>query len=322
MRETKKAITVSGLRKAYPGREVLKGVDFSVDQGSIYTLLGSNGAGKTTTVRILTTQLQADSGEMTIEGCDVGKEPEKVHSVISLTGQFSAVDEALTGRENLTLMGKLYHLREPEKRAEELLLTFGLTEAADRAASAYSGGMKRRLDIAMSLTGSPRVVFLDEPTTGLDPQSRRSMWKMIRELNRSGVTIFLTTQYLEEAEELSDRIAILDQGRILTEGTPEELKSYLPKGEVQFTFSEPEMLERAEVLLKNYKLAKEPEAGRLTVFTDGEADTLTEIFHTFYEHGIRMQQFIEQTPTLEEVFLTMIGEHRKGEKYADKNEKI
>ena len=230
------SITVSGIKKTYADRPVLENLTFTVPKGSIYTLLGSNGAGKTTTIRILTTQIPADKGEVEIEGYSVSKDPHKVREVISLTGQFSAVDEALTGKENLVLMARLRQLSSPEKSAGDLLEYFDLSHAADQRVSSYSGGMKRKLDIAMSLTGHPKVIFLDEPTTGLDPQSRRSMWKLIKELQASGVTIFLTTQYLEEAEELADRIAILDKGRIIAEGTSRELKSYLPQGALEFFF--------------------------------------------------------------------------------------
>ena len=195
------SITVSGIKKTYADRPVLENLTFTVPKGSIYTLLGSNGAGKTTTIRILTTQIPADKGKVEIEGYSVSKDPHKVREVISLTGQFSAVDEALTGKENLVLMARLRQLSSPEKSAGDLLEYFDLSHAADQRVSSYSGGMKRKLDIAMSLTGHPKVIFLDEPTTGLDPQSRRSMWKLIKELQASGVTIFLTTQYLEEAEE-------------------------------------------------------------------------------------------------------------------------
>lgn len=215
MRELKTAISVSSLKKHFQDKEVLKGIDFSVFYGTIYTLLGSNGAGKTTTIRILTTQIKADSGQVKIAGYDVLKNPKKVRENISLTGQFSAVDNILTGKENLIMMGRLYHLSSPEKKAYELLEYFGLSDVANKTVSTYSGGMKRKLDIAMSLVGNPKVIFLDEPTTGLDPQSRHSMWNMIQELNRSGVTIFLTTQYLEEAEQLADKIAILDKGHII-----------------------------------------------------------------------------------------------------------
>ena len=309
------SITVSGIKKTYADRPVLENLTFTVPKGSIYTLLGSNGAGKTTTIRILTTQIPADKGEVEIEGYSVSKDPHKVREVISLTGQFSAVDEALTGKENLVLMARLRQLSSPEKSAVNLLEYFGLSHAADQRVSSYSGGMKRKLDIAMSLTGHPKVIFLDEPTTGLDPQSRRSMWKLIKELQASGVTIFLTTQYLEEAEELADRIAILDKGRIIAEGTSRELKSYLPQGALEFFFQDPENMEAAASLLKDYKTSFVPEEYKLTVFTDGKGDTLAGICSMLYQNHIKIQNFTPLTPRLEDVFLSMIDGKEK-----DRNE--
>ena len=309
------SITVSGIKKTYADRPVLENLTFTVPKGSIYTLLGSNGAGKTTTIRILTTQIPADKGKVEIEGYSVSKDPHKVREVISLTGQFSAVDEVLTGKENLVLMARLRQLSSPEKSAVNLLEYFGLSHAADQRVSSYSGGMKRKLDIAMSLTGHPKVIFLDEPTTGLDPQSRRSMWKLIKELQASGVTIFLTTQYLEEAEELADRIAILDKGRIIAEGTSRELKSYLPQGALEFFFQDPENMEAAASLLKDYKTSFVPEEYKLTVFTDGKGDTLAGICSMLYQNHIKIQDFTPLTPRLEDVFLSMIDGKEK-----DRNE--
>ena len=283
------SITVSGIKKTYADRPVLENLTFTVPKGSIYTLLGSNGAGKTTTIRILTTQIPADKGKVEIEGYSVSKDPHKVREVISLTGQFSAVDEALTGKENLVLMARLRQLSSPEKSAGDLLEYFDLSHAADQRVSSYSGGMKRKLDIAMSLTGHPKVIFLDEPTTGLDPQSRRSMWKLIKELQASGITIFLTTQYLEEAEELADRIAILDKGRIIAEGTSRELKSYLSQGALEFFFRDHESMEAAASLLKDYKTSFVPEEYKLTVFTDGKGDTLAGICSMLYQNHIKIQ---------------------------------
>lgn len=234
-----------------------------------------------------------------------------MHEVISLTGQFSAVDECLTGKENLIIMGKLRHLSKPEETAENLLEYFELAKASNRIVSTYSGGMKRKLDIAMSLIGNPKVIFLDEPTTGLDPQSRHSMWNIIRDLNKSGVTIFLTTQYLEEAEQLADIIGILDNGKIIAEGTPEELKAYLPQGAVQFTFGNSEEFEKAKLLMKDYKVSIEPEKYSIIVFTDGKADTLSRIFNILYTNKISIQNFKELAPTLEDVFLSMIEEREE-----------
>jgi len=233
------AICVSGLEKAYGTLPVLKGVDFEVVRGSIFALLGSNGAGKTTLVRILATLLKADSGTASVSGYDVARQAARARESISLTGQFAAVDEMLTGRENLVLVAKLRHVKHPARVADELLDRFALRDAGGRRASEYSGGMRRRLDIAMSLIGDPEVVFLDEPTTGLDPEQRIEVWRAIRQLADDGTTILLTTQYLEEAEELADRIAILHEGRILTEGTLADLTKLLPPAKIEYVEKRP-----------------------------------------------------------------------------------
>lgn len=319
---TKTEISVTGLKKSFKDREVLRNVNFSVSGGSIYALLGSNGAGKTTTVRILTTQLAPDAGKIKNGDFDLQRQQEKIRQIISVTGQFSAVDEPLTGRENLRLMAKMRHLSEPEKSAEKLLREFHLTEAGVRRVSAYSGGMKRRLDIAMSILGDPKLLFLDEPTTGLDPQSRRSMWNMIRKLKESGMTIFLTTQYLEEAEELADRIAILDQGEIIAEGTVSELKCQVHREKAEFIFADKETAEKARVLVRNSETAqiwkKESEFFQETngrygvgIFTGGETDKLAEIFCCLYENNIHICDFKEVKPSLEDVFLEMVCEKEK-----------
>lgn len=229
-----KAIQVQGLQKSYKQLQVLKGVDFEVEKGSIFALLGSNGAGKTTVVKILTTLLKPDSGTATVNGFDVASKPDNVRQAISLTGQFAAVDEMLTGRENLIMIAKLRHLDHPRQVADDLLKRFGLTDAADRRASTYSGGMRRRLDIALSLVGKPQIIFLDEPTTGLDPEARIEAWKIVKELSGGGTTVFLTTQYLEEAEQLADRIAILHEGRIIASGTLSDLKKLFPSAKVEY----------------------------------------------------------------------------------------
>ena len=305
----KNAVSVSRLSKSFRGKEVLKDVSFTVPRGTTYALLGANGAGKTTTVRILATQLKADGGWAEIAGYDISGQTREVRGAISLTGQFSAVDEALTGKENLLMMAKLWQVSDPEKNAEKLLRVFGLTQAEDQRVSVWSGGMKRKLDIAMSLIGNPQVVFLDEPTTGLDPQSRRSMWDMIRRLNREGITIFLTTQYLEEAEQLADRIAILHHGRILAEGTAGELKARLPRGTLRLVFENTETLKKAEVLLEGFQTAAEGERG-LAVYTDGKADTTARIFYLLYRQDIHVQDYSQTTPNLEDVFLAMTSEGR------------
>ena len=235
------AIHVQGLEKSFKDLHVLRGVDFEVARGSIFALLGSNGAGKTTAIRILSTLLKADAGTVTVNGYDVAGEPAKVRESISLTGQFAAVDEILTGRENLVLVARLRHLRDAEQIADSLLARFSLTEAAGRKVAAYSGGMRRRLDIAMSLTGNPPIIFLDEPTTGLDPQARLEVWQAIRELAAQGTTVLLTTQMLDEAEHLADRIAILHEGRIIVNGTLAELKKLLPPAKVEYVEKQPSL---------------------------------------------------------------------------------
>jgi ABC-2 type transport system ATP-binding protein len=237
------AIQVKGLQKSYKQLHVLKGVDFEVEKGCIFALLGSNGAGKTTMVKILTTLLQPDSGTAAVNGFDVAAKPDAVRQSISLTGQFAAVDEILTGRENLIMIAQLRHLKNPRQAAEALLKRFGLTEAADRKVSTYSGGMRRRLDIAMSLVGKAQVVFLDEPTAGLDPEARLEVWKTVKELADNGTTVFLTTQYLEEAEQLADRIAILHEGRIIANGTLAELKKLFPPAKVEYVEKQPTLEE-------------------------------------------------------------------------------
>jgi len=237
------AISVRGIQKSFKDVEVLRGVDFDVQAGSIFALLGSNGAGKTTLVRILTTLLRADAGTATVRGLDVAEKPGDVRAAISLTGQFAAVDEVLTGRENLILVAKLRHLKNPGAIADDLLARFSLTEAGKRKASTYSGGMRRRLDIAMSLIGDPPVIFLDEPTTGLDPQARIEVWDTVKRLAGQGTTVLLTTQYLDEAEQLADRIAILHKGTIIQNGTLAELKRLLPAAKVEYVEKQPTLEE-------------------------------------------------------------------------------
>jgi ABC-2 type transport system ATP-binding protein len=238
-----KAIQVKGLQKSYKQLHVLKGVDFEVEKGSIFALLGSNGAGKTTIVKILTTLLKPDGGTASVNGFDVAANPDDVRQSISLTGQSAAVDEILTGRENLVMIARLRHLKHAGQIADELLQRFGLTDAAGRRVSTYSGGMRRRLDIAMSLVGRPQLIFLDEPTTGLDPEGRIEVWKTIKELANNGTTVFLTTQYLEEAEQLADRIAILHEGKIIANGTLADLKKLFPPAKVEYVEKQPTLEE-------------------------------------------------------------------------------
>ena len=233
------AIQVKGLQKSYRQVQVLKGVDFAVKKGSIFALLGSNGAGKTTIIKILTTLLRQDGGSAAVNGFDVAAKPDSVRQSISLTGQFAAVDKILTGRENLLLIARLRHLNNSRQVADDLLKRFGLNDAADRRVATYSGGMRRKLDIAMSLVGKPPIIFLDEPTTGLDPEARIEVWKTVKELAANGTTVFLTTQYLEEAEQLADRIAILHEGKIIANGTLAELKTLFPPATVEYVEKQP-----------------------------------------------------------------------------------
>jgi ABC-2 type transport system ATP-binding protein len=237
------SIQVTDLQKSYKDLKVLQGVNFSVERGSIFALLGSNGAGKTTLINILTTLLKQDGGTAIVNGFDVASQPRHVRQSLSLTGQFAAVDEILTGRENLSMIARLRHLNHPRQVADELLTRFGLTDAANRRVSTYSGGMRRRLDIAMSLVGTPPILFLDEPTTGLDPEGRIEVWNMVKELADGGITVFLTTQYLDEAEQLADRIAILHQGTIIASGTLAELKKRFPPAQVEYVEKQPTLEE-------------------------------------------------------------------------------
>ena len=237
------SIQVKDIQKSYKKLDVLKGVNFSVERGSIFALLGSNGAGKTTLIKILTTLLKQDGGTAIVNGFDVVSQPAHVRQSLSLTGQFAAVDEMLTGRENLLMIARLRHVKQPRQVADELLTRFGLTDAATRRVSTYSGGMRRRLDLAMSLVGTSPIIFLDEPTTGLDPEARIEVWKVVKELADSGITVFLTTQYLEEAEQLADHIAILHEGKIIASGTLVELKKLFPPAQVEYVEKQPTLEE-------------------------------------------------------------------------------
>lgn len=239
----KNIIQIKGVKKSYKDVEVLKGVDFKVEKGSIFALLGSNGAGKTTMIKIMTTLLKSDAGSVMIDDFDVEKNPREIRDSISLTGQFAAIDEVMTGRENLQMIAKLRHLKNPNQVADELINRFGMSEAADRRVGTYSGGMKRRIDIAMSLVGNPKIIFLDEPTAGLDPETRLEVWKIVKGLSDAGTTVFLTTQYLEEAEQLADKIAILHGGKIIAQGTLEDLKKLFPSAKVEYVKKQPTLEE-------------------------------------------------------------------------------
>jgi len=299
-------ITVTDLKKSFKKHQVLKGVNLSIPKGSIFALLGSNGAGKTTCVRILSTLTKADSGSATICGYDVFRQADNVRDSISLTGQYAAVDEVLTGRENLVLIGELRRVPDVQKQADQLLATINLEDAANKRVGTYSGGMRRRLDIAMSLMGNPQVIFLDEPTTGLDPQNRIVMWDLIAKLAEGGTTIFLTTQYLEEAEYLADNIAILHNGVITAEGSPEELKKILPIGEIKLEFTKTVEREKAQQLLQSYTMT----AGRKTleISTDGTTKQITDILNCLNDANVPVARFTQNQPSLEDVFLTLIGE--------------
>jgi ABC-2 type transport system ATP-binding protein len=301
------AITAAGLRKAYGDHLVLDGVDLDVAEGTIFALLGPNGAGKTTIVQILSTLIGADAGELRVAGEDPARDPDAVRAAIGVTGQFSAVDNLLTGRENLILMADLHRLGRAEgrRRATELLERFDLVEAAKRPVGTYSGGMKRRLDLAMTLVGEPSVIFLDEPTAGLDPRSRHTMWEIIRGLVVSGVTIFLTTQYLEEADRLADRVAVLDHGRVIAEGTPEELKRLVPGGHIRLRFDDPRELELAAAALGDD--ARRDESLALEVPSDGSVATLRSLFERLDAEEVAVSDLSVHTPDLDDVFLALTG---------------
>ena len=301
-------IKVSNLKKSYKGMPVLKGVNFSVKRGGIFALLGSNGAGKTTTVKILSTLLSLDSGAIEIDGINI-KNAKKIREKISLTGQYAAVDEILTGRENLNMICALRNVKEKKKLVEDLLARFELTEAADRNVSTYSGGMRRKLDIAMSLIGSPSVIFLDEPTTGLDPQSRLALWDTIQALSDSGITIFLTTQYLEEAERLADYIAILNEGTIAAEGTVDELKKRMPRGVVEFSFKELSQMERALELVKDFESRIDKESLTITISVESGINQITDVLARLKNGNAQVFSFEQKLPTLEDVFLGLINEN-------------
>jgi ABC-2 type transport system ATP-binding protein len=301
------AIAATGLRKSFDDKVVLDGVDLTVASGTVFALLGPNGAGKTTMVNIFATLLGADAGQVHIAGHDLAGDPEGVRSAIGVTGQFSAVDDLLTGEENLRLIADLRHLgRESgRRRVEELLEHFELTDAARRPVSTYSGGMKRRLDLAMTLLGNPQLIFLDEPTTGLDPRSRRGMWDIIGELVSAGVTIFLTTQYLEEADRLADRIAVLDHGRIVAEGSPDELKRQVPGGHVSLHFANPQTRQSAAHALGS--ASDRSESATLQVPGDGSPESLRALLNRLGEAGIEPERLSIHDADLDDVFLALTG---------------
>ncbi|HWH25700.1 MAG TPA: ATP-binding cassette domain-containing protein [Pseudolysinimonas sp.] len=304
---TTPAIDIRGLRKSYKDKLVLDGIDLSVSAGTVTALLGPNGAGKTTTVHILSTLVRPDGGTATVNGCNVVRDPGGVRAAIGLTGQFSAVDGLLTGEENLLLMARLRHLgaKRSKTRTAELLEQFDLVEAARKPLATYSGGMKRRLDLAMTLVAAPSVIFLDEPTTGLDPRSRHTMWDIVRSLVADGTTVLLTTQYLNEADELADRIAVLDGGRIVAEGTPDELKRLVPGGHIRLRFADSEALDSASGLLS--ESARDESTLTLTVPSAGGVSTLRTVLDRLGAAGLEVDDLSIHTPDLDDVFFALTG---------------
>ncbi|MGP3998584.1 ATP-binding cassette domain-containing protein [Streptomyces sp. 8N706] len=301
------AIAAKGLRKVYGDKTVLDGIDLAVPAGTVFSLLGPNGAGKTTAVKILSTLITADAGDLHVGGHDLAADPQAVRAAIGVTGQFSAVDGLITGEENMLLMADLHHLsrREGRRTAAELLERFDLVDAVKKPVSTYSGGMKRRLDIAMTLVGNPRIIFLDEPTTGLDPRSRHSMWGIIRELVSGGVTVFLTTQYLEEADELADRIAVLSDGKVAAEGSADELKRLIPGGHVRLRFADPVAYQSAAVALR--EVTRDDEALSLQIPSDGSQRELRSILDWADSAGIEADELTVHTPDLDDVFFALTG---------------
>lgn len=316
---TKQMIDVKGLKKTYGSQEVLKGVSFSVKKGTIVALLGPNGAGKTTTVRILSTLLKFDGGEASIDGFDLQNESEKVRETIGLTGQYAAVDELLSGRENLIMMGRLYRLTKDSARAraEQLLKEFDLVEAADRPAKTYSGGMRRRLDLAVSLIATPPVIFLDEPTTGLDPRSRKAMWDIINNLVAQGTTILLTTQYLEEADLLANKIVVIDQGIVIAEGTSSELKKTVGNDRLEISFFDKSAMVSARKVLGKIVSDSDDETMTISTIIHDNNKDVRKVLDTLSTSKIKIDSINIHKPTLDDVFLSITG---KSKTIANKNE--
>ena len=308
---TTNAIEVRNLVKGYKGVPVLHDVSFTVGLGTVFALLGANGSGKTTTINILTTLITADGGTTSVAGFDVAEQPAKVREQISLTGQSAAVDEMLTARENLVMMGELRHVADPGQTATDLLDRFELSDAADRRLLTFSGGMRRRVDIAMSLVGDAPIIFLDEPTTGLDPKGRTDMWLTIRQLVEDGATVFLTTQYLEEADHLANEIAILHGGRIVARGTADELKAMVPAGLVELEFSAEEQLSAAQRALGDRHEVSRVDS-KLVVATSGSVAEMADVFTQLKNSGIEPTGFSRQLPTLDDVFFKILDDHKEG----------
>jgi ABC-2 type transport system ATP-binding protein len=303
------AVVVRGLKKSFKRLEVLRGIDFSVSQGSVLALLGPNGAGKTTTVRILSTLLRPDEGTVMVNGFDVQRQGKQVRSSIGLTGQFAAVDEYLTAEENLQMLGRLYRMSHEaiKARTDELIEKFDLVEAAKRPVRNYSGGMKRRIDLAMSLIASPPVIFLDEPTTGLDPRSRLSVWDMIRRLKSDGTSILLTTQYMEEADQLADRVVVIDNGRVIAEGTSDALKARVGSDRVELRLADGRDMERAQSLMQGEAVHLDPAKRMISVTAQGGVSMLKDMLLRFEAEGVAIENVSLNRPTLDDVFLAFTG---------------
>lgn len=319
--DQKYAITVKGLTKSFKKLSVLKGVDLSIEQGKIFALLGPNGAGKTTIVRILSTLLKPDGGEVKVNGFDVVHQSDQVRSTIGLTGQYAAVDEILNGRENLEMMGRLYHLtkEESKKRAQELLQDFDLVEAAERGVKTYSGGMRRRLDLAASLVATPPIIFLDEPTTGLDPRSRQAMWSIIEGLAKKGATILLTTQYLEEADKLADKIAVIDHGKIIAEGTADELKAKVGNERLEMVIAPENDFQKAVQVIGGRHVQTNPEERSVSIATDGSVREVKRVLDLLEKEGIDIDTMSLHKPTLDDVFLNLTG---RGAEHAEAQDAV
>nr|AIA14165.1 daunorubicin resistance ABC transporter, ATP-binding protein [uncultured bacterium] len=313
---SKYAITVKNLKKSYGKTDVLKGVTFNVERGTMLALLGPNGAGKTTTVRIMSTLLKYDSGSVTVEGIDVSKQSDAVRNVIGLTGQSAAVDELLTGRENLIMMGQLYRLTKASAvaRATELLERFDLVKAADRPLKTYSGGMRRRLDLAVSLIATPPIIFLDEPTTGLDPRSRIAMWDIINELKKEGTTILLTTQYLEEADQLADRIVVIDGGKVISEGTAKELKAKIGNDRLELTFATDKAYARALDVLGVSLIDQNHSERTVTVLIKDTDKDVERTLGRIHDAKLKIEAMAIHKPTLDDVFLSVTGRAKQTKK--------
>jgi ABC-2 type transport system ATP-binding protein len=314
------AIEAKNIVKSYGENKVLKGIDLKVKRGTMLALLGPNGAGKTTTVRILSTLLNFDGGQVTIEGHDVKEDPSAVRSVIGLTGQSAAVDELLTGRENLIMMGRLYRLtkKSAKETADKLIREFNLVAAANRPAKTYSGGMRRRLDLAVSMIATPPVIFLDEPTTGLDPRSRLAMWDIIKKLMEKGTTILLTTQYLEEADQLADQIVVIDGGKVIAEGTATELKSKVGKDRLEITFKDADSLSQAIKVLKTRVIDTDEKENTCTIIIKDTDKDVKDTLEILSDNNISLSSLAIHKPTLDDVFLSLTGKQKKAKKKESK----